>query len=78
MGMMVVLLLLPHAVAVTLAVIMAWLMWETGQRVVVDAENRGALYWLNIFRWRTQQQLEFIVPAFLAILIIIIYTVITL
>jgi hypothetical protein len=36
MGMMVVLLLLPHYVAVTLAVIMAWLIWETGQWVVVD------------------------------------------
>ncbi|WP_143083589.1 hypothetical protein [Nitrosomonas communis] len=42
LAMMIILLLLPHSIAVTIAVVASWYMWELGQRVAMDQERRGA------------------------------------
>lgn len=77
-AMMVILLLLPPPIAVTVAVIVAWYMWELGQHVTKDPEKRGVLYWWNISRWGEQSRLEFFVPSLVAIAAVNVYVVITL
>ncbi|AKH37331.1 MULTISPECIES: hypothetical protein [Nitrosomonas] len=76
--MMIILLVLPHLIAVTVAVVVSWYMWELGQRIAKDNEYRGLIYWWNLERWNDQARLEFLVPSVVAIVAINIYVIITL
>ncbi|SFI31554.1 hypothetical protein [Nitrosomonas sp. Nm34] len=81
LAMVIILLLLPHSIAVTIAVVASWYMWELGQRVAMDQERRGAecmLYWFDIRNWSNQARLEFLVPSIVAIVAVNIYVIITL
>ncbi|SFJ07700.1 hypothetical protein [Nitrosomonas sp. Nm34] len=81
LAMITVLLLLPHPIAVTIAVVASWYMWELGQRVAMDQERRGAecmLYWFDIRNWSNQARLEFLVPSIVVIVAVNIYVIITL
>ncbi|WP_430233968.1 hypothetical protein [Nitrosomonas communis] len=76
--MMIVLLVMPHPIAVTVAVVMYWYGWELAQRISKDIENRGVLYWWNIARWNDQARLEFMIPSIVAIAAVNIYVIVTL
>ena len=75
-AMMVILFPLPHEIAVTVAVVSSWYMWELGQRIKIDAEIRGLRYWWNPLRWGRQARLEFFCPAIAALVVFVIYQVI--
>jgi hypothetical protein len=75
-AMMIILLLLPHQISVTVAVVSSWYMWELGQRIKIDYENRGLRYWWNPLRWGRQAKLEFFCPAIAALIVFVIYLVI--
>jgi hypothetical protein len=51
-------------------------MWELGQRIKIDYENRGLRYWWNPLRWGRQAKLEFFCPAIAALIVFVIYLVI--
>jgi hypothetical protein len=76
-AMIIILLSLPHLIAITLAVVMGWYMWETGQRIAKDYQKRGLFYWWNMARWSDQARLEFLVPSVVATVALNLYVIMT-
>ena len=76
MAVMAILLLLPHAIAALLAVILLHYSWDLSPWLGKDAENRGLRYWWNITNWGRNEQLKLFCASVGAGLVFVIYLVI--